>query len=412
MPLPNTPFTGLYQPIYPLGRTWKRRRYATTVLAGHFSKPSGGASKVSAPPLEERAQNIATAAVGQDSAESIPFSTSVAKEPLKNEIKATKRREPVLRGGTATPASDSTHISAPKPLARSSSTNSIPKLKIKPPVARGSNRPPVAPAVEAPKKAKLNAPPNPSPLSHPSLIVISKPSAATKGSGKRPAAADVHAHDDARPPKKARASAPPRGPASSTTYDGTEDVDELIDDFDSSPMYPTLSLGVPELTKAGTTVDGSASPSPKTLLHPPIDFLSASPPPSRLSSSHLKEMLTNDIDELDPLLAIEPEVPIHSPKQPKKREKVKKGWKGWIEVETDAVAESPLLIKIDEPVVLPKTRQTRSGRHFAALKTAETTPESSPEPTAESVVPTAPEDGPDGNLGGEIPASSTIASSE
>lgn len=47
------------------------------------------------------------------------------------------------------------------------------------------------------------------------------------------------------------------------------------------------------------------------------------------------------------------------------RTKIKKGWKGWIEVESDAVPESPLLIKIDEPIVLGKTRQTRSGRRFA-----------------------------------------------
>jgi len=335
MPPQNTTASGLNKPFYVPGHIWPRRRFATTVLAGHFDKRPNVVSYPPAPPLEEREQNIDDPASLSESFRDTSIPTRTANEPSSSALPLASGREAVARGTTATSGARASEPSARKPLIRRASTPSIPKAKA--PQAKNSEGR-MSGAVQA-----LNAPKNKSNLHHVySSAHVSTPkpipnAQASANSGKRPAAND--SGGDARPAKKARASAPTQPYTTSSSV--AKSPEALI-----SPSLPSLSIAMPELTTAGTSID-SSSLSPNALIAGA--FSSPSPAPSSVSNlaSTTGEGRTGS--------------------EGPKRQRVRKGWKGWIEVDPDVLPESPLLIKIDEPVVLSKTRQTRSGRRFADI---------------------------------------------
>jgi hypothetical protein len=335
MPPQNTIASGLNKPFYIPGHIWPRRRFATTVLAGHFDKRPNVVSYPPAPPLEEREQNIANPASLSESFRDTTISTRTANEPLTDPLPPASGREAVARGSAATSSARASEASARKPPIRSTSIPSIPKAKASK-VKNDEER-----VIGGPQA--LNAPKNKSnphhvySPAHPPTPKASSHALASANSGKRPAASD--SGGDARPAKKARASAPTQ--PSTSAHSVAKSPEAII-----SPPLPRLSIAMPELTTAGTTID-SSSPSPNGLITGA--FSSPSPAPSNVSNFG-SAAGAGRTDSEGP-----------------KRQKVRKGWKGWIEVDPDVIPESPLLIKIDEPVVLSKTRQTRSGRRFADI---------------------------------------------
>ena len=335
MPPQNTIASGLNKPFYIPGHIWPRRRFATTVLAGHFDKRPNVVSYPPAPPLEEREQNIADSSPLSESLHHATISTRMVNGPFSDALPPASGREAVARGSAATSSARAFEPSGRKPPIRSASIPSIPRAKASK-IKNSEERVIGGPqALNAPKNKS-----NPHHVCSPTLPPTPKASSSAQdsaNSGKRPAASD--SGGDARPVKKARASAPTQPPTS--THSATKSPETII-----SPPLPSLSIAMPELTTAGTTID-SSSPSPDGLVTGA--FSSPSPAPSSVSNFSAAAGTGRTGSE--------------GPK----RQKVRKGWKGWIEVDPDVIPESPLLIKIDEPVVLSKTRQTRSGRRFADI---------------------------------------------
>lgn len=323
----NTPY---YLPNFP----WKRRRYATTVLAGHFDK-SNVADFWRTPPLEERSQNVSGAMPVVQSNQGGTNLLGPTNGASGTDGTLAGRREAAGRGTAASSSTRTSQSSAPRSRASNATNPSAPKssnshrkndqLRTTSSVAQPN----------APKtKSNLHHVYSPAPQPAPRTIYNTTP---IVGTSKRPATTE--SGGDARPAKKHRPSAPTQHPESSSTT--AEITDEL-----SSPIFPGLTISLPELTRAGTTIDDS-SPSPDTLRH--NLYMSLSPAPSSSSSVQAGVLGVGNGS---------------------KRTKVKKGWKGWIEVDPDVLPEPPSLIKIDEPVVLEKTRQTRSGRKFADVNKA------------------------------------------
>ena len=337
MPPQNTAANGLNKPFYIPGHVWPRRRFATTVLAGHFDKRPNVVSYPPAPPLEEREQNIADPASLSESFRDTTISTRAVNEPLPGALPPASGREAVARGSAATSSARASEPSARRPTTRRASTPSIPKAKASQTKSSEGRVSGTTQALNAPKnKSNLHHAHSPS---HPLTPKATPNTQAGANNGKRPAAND--SGGDARPAKKARPSAPTQ--PSTSSHSVARSPETLI-----SPHLPSLTIAMPELTNAGTTID-SSSPSPNALMRGAFSFSSPSPAPSNVSN-----------------LAPDAGAGRMGSEGPK-RQKVRKGWKGWIEVDPDVLPESPLLIKIDEPVVLSKTRQTRSGRRFADI---------------------------------------------
>lgn len=166
-------------------------------------------------------------------------------------------------------------------------------------------------------------------------------------SGKRGAPAD--GLDNLPPSKKARAVSVTERPTPNNTSSHTSNQ------VSTTPI-PRYTTSPPSLSNSLTTVE--SRPSSPTLNHASTNTrahgtYSISPQPSNASTSGTAGgggagVLGRSFSSAN------------------RRQPVKKGWKGWLLVEEDELPpESPTLIKIDEPIVLQKTRQTRSGRAFA-----------------------------------------------
>jgi len=136
------------------------------------------------------------------------------------------------------------------------------------------------------------------------------------------------------------------------------------------------SLDVPRAKKPRTSVSVASSASASTTLHP-NDFYSDVDNETIVSRHN--NPLSNVIGKTRGSSATTPSLspppassspPPSSPAtstRPGKKQASKKGWKGWTEIATDNMDTSRLL-KIDEPIILHKTRQTRSGRKFADVQ--------------------------------------------
>jgi len=92
--------------------------------------------------------------------------------------------------------------------------------------------------------------------------------------------------------------------------------------------------------------------------------------PESDTNGTVKTALGHTSSSATPSLSPSPPIHLASPRQHstgRRRVAVQKGWKGWVIADDDAIDESRL-IKVDEPIVLAKTRQTRSGRAFADIR--------------------------------------------